>query len=118
VDIAPRGTMALTTDAAALHARFSEAGGLLRVCLVDATVFRFEGAAPVTVTCPAPIADIDVRMDAAGSPLVTTSGGRDDVSVARDRSYPPRTAGNGPPARQPVSAVRMPCVESPASPTR
>src|SRR5918993_798367 len=114
VTIGPRDTLALTTDAAALHARFSDAGQLLRVCLAEATVFRFDGTAPVTVTCPTPIADLDVRLDAAGTPLVSTSSRRDDVAVSVEGSPPSRTEGNGRPARQPVPAVRMPCVESPA----
>jgi hypothetical protein len=118
VAIGPRDTMALTTDAAALHARLSDAGQLLRVCLAEATVFRFDGTAPVTVTCPTPIADLDVRLDAAGTPLIWTSCRRDDVSVSVEGSGLSRTKGNGPLARQPVPAVRMPCVESPASPTR
>jgi hypothetical protein len=118
VAVGPRGTMALTTDAAALHARFSDAGRLLRVCLAEVTVFRFDGTVPVTLTCPMPIADLDVRLDAAGTPVVSTTSRRDDVAVSVEGSYPSRTEGNGPPARPPVPAVRLPCVESPASPTR
>jgi hypothetical protein len=114
----PRGTVALTTDAAALHARFSDAGRLLRVCLAEATVFRFDGTAPVTLTCPTPIADLDLRLDAAGTPVISTSCRRDDVAVTVDGSSPSDATGNGPPARPFVPAVRMPCVESPASPTR
>ena len=66
--------MAITTDAAALHARISNAGRLERVCLVDATVFRFDGTAPVTITCP----DADrptwtCAWIAAGDPVVATA---------------------------------------------
>ena len=82
--VEPRGTIAITTDAAALHARISNAGRLERVCLVDATVFRFDGTAPVTITSPKPVRDADVSLDRSGDPVVATAGTGADLSISLD----------------------------------
>jgi hypothetical protein len=83
--VEPRGTTAITTDAAALHARISNAGRLERVCLVDVTVFRFDGTAPVTITSPKPIRDADVSLDRGGDPVVATTGTGAELSISLDR---------------------------------
>jgi hypothetical protein len=118
VAVEPRGTVALTTDAAALHARISNAGRLERVCLVDATVVHFDGAAPVTITCPGAIVEVDVRFDQGGAPVVATAHPTGDLAISFDAPSRPRAAGGAPFAAQPDLPQRMPCVESPASPTR
>jgi len=83
--VEPRGTTAITTDAAALHARISNAGRLERVCVVDMTVFRFDGTAPVTITSPKPIRDADVSLDRGGDPVVATTGTGAELSISLDR---------------------------------
>jgi hypothetical protein len=85
----PRSTLAITTDAAALHARISDAGQLQRVCLLDATVFRFDGAPPVTITCPAPVADLDVRLDGGGAPVVSSTSADAGYAIAVDEPSAP-----------------------------
>ena len=110
--------MAITTDAAALHARVSNTGRLERVCLVDGTVCRFDGAAPVTITDPGGMADLEVRFDQEGAPVVATSRPREGLTITLDAQSRPRPGGDAPPVVQPVLQQRISCVESPASPTR
>jgi len=101
VAIEPRGSVALTTDAAAVHARISVTGRLERVCLVDATVFRFDGTVPVTITSPSPLVDLDVRLDEGQAPVIATTSPRHDLAISQDRP-PRRHAGHAPPIERPV----------------
>ncbi len=116
VAIEPRGSVALTSDAAALHARISHAGRLERVCLVDATIVRFDGTVPVTISCSSPIAEMDVRLDEGGAPVIKTAHPHGDVAIAHDTAPPPHHG--APLPVQPIFQQRNACVESPASPTR
>jgi len=84
VVIEPRGTVAITTDAAALHARISTGGRLERVCIVDATVFRFEGTIPVTITSPEPVADADVSLHRSGGHVIAAAGAPADLTISLD----------------------------------
>ena len=81
VAVEPRGGIAVTTDAAALHVRISTGGRLERVCLVDATIFRFDGPAPVTIASAVPVPDVDVRLDDSAAPIVTTTRPGVDVTI-------------------------------------
>jgi hypothetical protein len=90
--VEPRGTLAITTDATALHARISNAGRLERVCLVDATVFRFDGPAPVTITSPTPVRDVDVSLDRSGNHVVSTAGAGADLRISPDVPSPETAA--------------------------
>jgi uncharacterized heparinase superfamily protein len=80
-----RGTPGITTDAAAFHAQVSPDGRLTRVQLVDATTFRFDGAEPVTISCPRSI-DLDVRLDGRGVPTVASAGPTRQVRVTVEGS--------------------------------
>jgi hypothetical protein len=102
VELEPRGSMAITTDAAALHARISTAGRLERVCLVDATVCRFDGPTPVTITCPAPIPEVDVRLGDGGPPVLSSAHSLRDLSIWRDRPARGGTPADAPCVVQPL----------------
>jgi hypothetical protein len=92
VGVEPRGGIALTTDAAALHARISNRGRLERVCLVDATFFRLDGPASVTIASATPVPDLDVRVESGAAPVVTTTRPCSDLTISLER---PSTRGAG-----------------------
>ena len=94
VGVEPRGGIALTTDAAALHVRISNGGRLERVCLVDATVFRLDGPAPVTIASVVPVADVDVRLEGGAAPVVTTTRPGADLTISLERPSTRGAAGN------------------------
>jgi hypothetical protein len=104
---------AITTDARALHTRLTESGHLELACLVDASFMRLEGPDPVTITAGAPVADLLVRIPAAGEPVVTSAAGARDVAVLVDRTLAGRGGGS-----RASAGVRTSCVESPALPIR
>jgi hypothetical protein len=104
---------AITTDARALHTRLTGSGHLELACLVDASFMRLEGPDPVTITAGAPVADLLVRIPAAGEPAVSSAAGARDVAVLVDRTLADRGAG----ARA-GAGVKTSCVESPALPIR
>jgi hypothetical protein len=93
VAVEPRRGIALTTDAAAIHVRISTGGRLERVCLVDATVFRLDGPAPVTIASAVPVPDVDVRLDGA-APVVTSTHPGADLTISLERSSTQGAAGD------------------------
>jgi heparinase II/III-like protein len=94
-----RGTSGFSTDAAAVYARTTRDGRLMRVLLVDATWFRYDGAQAVTISCDGST-DVDVRLD-CGSPVIACTGLRDGVHLVVERA---REGGatTSPQVREPV----------------
>jgi hypothetical protein len=73
---------AIATDARLVHARVLEPGRITRLYLVDASVFRFDGAAPLTLTTASPIADLAVDLPAGGEPVLQSSVEGLEVSLS------------------------------------
>jgi hypothetical protein len=71
------GAGRVTTDARAAYARLDEGRRLDRLCLVEATTFRYDGPGRLTVAAAEPIADLAVLVQAGGrAPLVESSAPR------------------------------------------
>ena len=64
---------ALTTDARVAHARVDHEGRLVRLCLVEATAFRYEGEAPVTFAASEPVQHLAALFADRRAPLVEAS---------------------------------------------
>jgi hypothetical protein len=77
----PRRALTITTDARLLHARVNATGSLERVCAVDCSILRFEGAQMVTLLSTDPFSDIDVEIGPDNAQRVESSGSLQDVSV-------------------------------------
>jgi len=94
-----RGALGLTTDAAVVYARTTRDGRLMRVQIVDATWFRYDGPEAVTISCDRST-DVDVRLD-CGSPVIACTGPREGVHLVVERA---RDGGatTSPQVREPV----------------
>ena len=84
--VEPRGSIAITTDAAALHARISNAGRLERVCLVDATSLpvRRAGARDDRERDTGALTWMCAWIDSAAPIVTTTRPGADVTYHPRD----------------------------------
>jgi hypothetical protein len=111
-----RGTLSLTTDAAAVHACATRDGCLTRVQIVDATWFRYDGAESVTISC-AGSADLDVRLE-GGPPIIMSAGPREGVHVQVEAAGEETAAKQTLSGRVSRSGVRTTCVALPDSPIR
>jgi hypothetical protein len=113
--IDPRKGYAVTTDARLVHARIGE-GRLARLCLVDGTVMRFDGADPVTISAATPIADLAAVFVPGAAPIVESSSPRRDIAIEIE-SLQPRSRGSlASDARNRGTArSRASCVELPGS---
>jgi hypothetical protein len=95
-----RGRFGLTTDAAAVHARVTRDGRLMRVQIVDATWFRYDGPEAVTISCDGS-RDVDVRLD-GGSPVVMSIGAPEGVHVRVEPARVNDAGTTSPQMREPV----------------
>jgi hypothetical protein len=102
----PRHERAITTDARLVHARVREPGRIERLYLVDATVFRFDGVEPLTLTAASRIPDLAVTIPANGEPVLESSvaGVEVSMSIGRDREEPGRLH-----FRTPAERTNPPC---------
>jgi uncharacterized heparinase superfamily protein len=84
----------LTTDARVLHARLAASGALVRLCAVDASHVALDGRAPFALTAPRALADVAVRFDPHGTPIVESDDGAGDITLDIDirRSSSPAIA--------------------------
>ena len=89
----PRRALTISTDARMLHARLGPDGHLERLCAVDCTIVRFEGAHTVTLLAAEALRDIDVLMGRAGAHRMSSSTRLPDVqiSVEANDSTPARS---------------------------
>ena len=76
---------AFTTDARVAHARVDEDGRLVRLCLVEATAFRYEGESPVTFAASEPVQHLAVLFADRRPPLVEASVPRRAFTLDVDR---------------------------------
>jgi hypothetical protein len=95
-----RGTFGFTTDAAAVHARTTRDGRLMRVQIVDATWFRYDGPEAVTISCDG-ATHVDVRLD-GGSPVVASAGPREGVRLVVEPARESDARTTSPQVREPV----------------
>ena len=72
---------------------------------------------PVTIASPSPVVDLDVRLEEGRAPVIATTSPLTILDLAGPSVQTPRRA-RATRRTTRVAAVRMSCVESPASPTR
>jgi hypothetical protein len=77
-----RQQRAITTDARLVHARVLEPGRIERLYLADVSVFRFDGAEPLTLTTTSRIPDLAVELRPGTEPVLESSEDGLEVSLS------------------------------------
>jgi hypothetical protein len=77
----------ISTDARLLHVRADAGGRVRRICAVDVSQVRIEGAQTLILHASGPVADIDISISADGAHRVVSSGSVHGVTLTVE--HPP-----------------------------